>query len=462
VLVRRFKYCYFVLLSIFVLVGCASTDERSKFAGLIQASINARSVGHEDLAANDLKESYELLPPEGDPKRVQAVNQLYPEIIELARELGKSGRFSLSHTMYDKAIEIEKECTIAGKPSATALKQESEKVFDSEEKILDRAASSNDLTTKEKQLRSTSDILEKRFEKGEYQAVEIEAKKHLEVVRAAFGTASPQYDKIRRVVIGSQVRQDKFSKALDLLNRDEKELDTFTMEGLKNADEDAVQNALFLSTTLCSKANLETIVGPLNEAERHARRSLELVSTLGGTFRLEKALSDMALANVLSRKGGEKEALDLARDAQKMLETISCPKRDRIYCLSMICRLEDKLGQKQQAQGDFTHLLKQVSASPELAESTIAYAYAAAFNRARGDEASFSKLKEKALASVTAKGQSKIAAQAVFETLGDSSFHIRQFSEALDFYSKAMPYSSNFQMERIKMKVEDCKKRQAN
>ncbi len=445
-----------------MLVACTTADEKDKFAGLIQSSIKARSVGHEDLSANDLKEAFELLPPPGDPKRVEAVNQLYPEIVELARELGKSGRFSLSHTMYDKAIEIEQECTIAGKSSAAALKQETEKVFDTEEKILDRASSSNDLRTREKQLRHTTDNLKKRYEKGEYLTVEAEAKQHLEVVRAALGTASPQYDEIRKVVIDSQVRLDKMPDALGLLNRDEKELDTFTLEGLRNADEDAVQNALFLSTTLFNKANLETIAGPLDEAERHARRSLELVNTLGGTFRLEKALSEMALANVLSRKGDESEALNLARKAQKMLETVNTSKGDRISSLSLIGRLEDKLGQKQQAQVDFTNLLKLVSASPGLVESTIAYAYAAAFYRARGAEPVFSKLKEKALASAMAKGQSKIAAQAVFETLGDSSFHVLQFSEALDFYSKAMPYSSNFQLERIKMKIEDCKKRQVN
>lgn len=463
VLVRRFNYCCcLILLSIFVLVGCTTTEEKSKFAGLIQSSIKARTIGHEDLAANDLKEAFELLPPQGDPKRVESVNQLYPEIIELARELAKSGRFSLSHTMYDKAIEIEKECTIAGKPSATALKQDTEKAFDTEEKILSHAASSNDLRSKEKQLNNTTDNLKQRFEKGEFLTVEPEAKKHLEVIRAAFGTDSPQYDEVRKILIDSQVRLDKLPEAMELLNRDEKELDTFALADLKNAQEDAVQNACFLSTTLCNKANLETIVGPLDEAEKHARRSLQLITTLGGTLRLEKAASEMALANVLSKKGDGKAALGLARSSEKMLVTVNGPKADRISCLSMICRLEDELGQKHQAESDFANLLAQVSQSPDLPESTMALANAAVFYRKHGDAASYSKLKERALSSATAKGQSKVAAQAVFETLGDSSFQASQFGEALDFYGKAMAYSSPFQMERIKTKIEDCKKRQAS
>lgn len=444
------------------MVGCASADEKSKFAGLIQSSIEARAIGHEDLAANDLKEAYELLPPKSDSKRVLAVNQLYPEIIELARDLGKSGRFSLSHTMFDKAIEIEPECTIAGKLSATALKQETEEVFDTEEKILGRGSNVNGLRAREKQLRHISDILKKRFEKGEFSAVEAEATKHLEVVRAACGTASPQYEEVRKVLIDSRVRLDKLTEVMELLNRDAKELDTFTLDKLKNADEDAVQNACFLGTTLSYKATLETILGPLDEAERNARRSLKLVNTLGGTLRWEKALSEMALADVLRRKGQANEALALALSSQKMMATIAATNRDRIYCLTMLCQLEGALGQKQQAQRDFANLLNLVSVSPNSLESAIALANAAAFYRVHGDEAKYAKLEEKALLAALSKGQAKIAAQAVFETLGDSSLQVSKFSDAQNFYQKAMPYSSNFQMERVKSKIEDCKKRQTN
>lgn len=55
----------------------------------------------------------------------------------------------------------------------------------------------------------------------------LKQKRHLEVVRAEFGTASPPYDEIRKIVIDSQARLDKLPEALKLLNRDEKELDTF-------------------------------------------------------------------------------------------------------------------------------------------------------------------------------------------------------------------------------------------
>ncbi len=197
------KYCNSILISATALLfvgGCTNVPPKSDFNGLLKSSADARSIGHEDQAANDLKEAFDLLPQKSDPKREQAVNQLYTQILALAADLKKSGRLSLSNTMYEKAISIETECTLADKPSATDLRKETDEVFAQEEKILATASNTPDLRAKEKEFRHTSDILKKLYEKGEYRKVENEGIKHLESVRGMCGTDDTLYDEPARFI----------------------------------------------------------------------------------------------------------------------------------------------------------------------------------------------------------------------------------------------------------------------
>jgi tetratricopeptide (TPR) repeat protein len=457
----RRQCCNSILISLTALLligGCTNAQTKSDFDGLLKSSATARSIGHEDLAANDLKEAFDSLPPNDDPKRVQRVNQLYPQLLALAADLKKSGRLSLSNTMYEKAMAIEAECTLADKPSATALRKETDEVFAQEEKILATASNTPDLRLKEKEFRNTSEVLKKLFAKGEYRKVETEGLKHSESVRALCGTDSALYDEARKVYIDTLLVQDKLAPALALLERDLKELDTFSEDDLKNADADAIQNAFFLCSTLCEIAQLKTIIGELDEAEKTARRSLRLVNILGGRMVLETALSQIVLADVLMRKGQNQEALVLARSSYKLLATIKSTPSDQIRAMRMIAVLENLLGQKDLAKRDFSNLANLFTAYPRIRESWISFAVAAAYYRAQGDKQGFLRLKDRAIKATLSKNISKFDVLTVFETLGDSAFQASEFSEALSFYEKALQYSSNFRKEELERKIERSKK----
>jgi hypothetical protein len=281
------------------LAGCGGDSKSAQFEKLIKSSNKARSIGHEDLAANDLKEALEFLPATNDPDRVTAVNIIYPEILALAADLRKSGRLSLSNTMYDRAIEIERECTIAGKESAISLKQETEKMFDMEENILTEATTSNDLRKKENALAATTIKYEEILGRGDYARIHGEGMKHFERIRTVSGEAGQLHDGMRKVMLNLLKAEDKVSEAIALVKRDVKALDTFTDEDLKKGNEDSIQNAYFLRTALAELALLQAPFGDLQEAEVNARRSLSLAVTLGGKLVQEKAMSQFALAEVL-------------------------------------------------------------------------------------------------------------------------------------------------------------------
>lgn len=458
---NRRKPCKSILISLATLLliaGCTNAQKKGDFAGLLKSSADARSIGHEDLAANDLKEAFDLLPAKNDPSREQSVNQLYAQILVLAADLRKSGRLSLSNTMYDKAIEIENECTTAGKASAKALKLETEEVFAQEEKILDVASNTSDLRKKEREFRSTSESLKKLFENGQYQKVEIEGIKHLESVRALCGTDSPLYSEARKVYIDTLLVRDKLAPALALLERDVKELDTFSEDDLKNADADSVQNAFFLCTTLCETAKIKTIMGELDDAEKNARRSLHLAQTLGGRMDKETALSQIALAEVLMKKGQDQEALDFARGSLKLLGKIKATPADRVRGLAMIAVLENSLGQMQPAKRDFSALANLISAYPRIKESWVAFAYTAAYYRAQGDKRGFLRMKDRAIKATLSKKMPRFEIVTVFETLGDSASQASEFSEATVLYEKALQYSSNFQKTALEKKIENSRK----
>ncbi len=431
---------------------------KSDFTGLLKSSADARSIGHEDQAANDLKDAFDLLPPKSDPKREQSVNQLYTQILALAADLKKSGRLSLSNTMYDKAIAIETECTLADKPSATALRKETDEVFAQEEKILATASNTPDLRAKEKEFRHTSDILKKLYEKGEYRKVETEGIKHLERVRGMCGTDDTLYDEARKTYIDTLLAQDKLAPALALLERDAKELDTFSEDDLKNADEDAIQHAFFLRSTLCEIAQIKTIMGELDNAEKTARRSLKLVKMLGGRMVLETALSQLALADVLIKKGETREALSLARSSYRLLGTIKSTPADQIHSMRIIAMLEDLFGDKELAKRDFSSLSNLFTAYPRIPESWVSFAVAAAYYRAQGDERGFLRLKDRAIKATLSKNISRFNVRTIFETLGDSALRTSEFSEALGFYQKALQYSSSIKNEELEEKIERCRK----
>ncbi len=458
---ERSKCCNSILISVTALLligGCTNAQTKSDFDGLLKSSATARSIGHEDLAANDLKEAFDLLPPKNDLKRVQRVNQLYPQLLALAADLRKSGRLSLSNTMYEKAIAIETECTLADKPSATDLRKETEDVFAQEEKILASATDKPDLRLKEMEFRRTSGILKKLFAKGEYRKVEAEGIKHSQSVRAMCGTDSALYDEARKVYIDTLLVQDKLAPALALLERDVKELDTFSEDDLKNADADAVQNAFFLCSALCEIAQLKTIIGELDDAEKTARRSLRLANILGGRMVLETALSQIVLADVLMKKGQNEEALALARSSYKLLGKIKSTPSDQIRALRIIAVLENSLGQKDLAKRDFSSLANLFTAYPRIRQSWISFPVAAAFYRSQGDKQGFLRLKDRAIKATLSKNISKFDTVAVFETLGDSAFQASEFSEAMSLYEKALQYSSKVRKDELEKKIERCKK----
>jgi hypothetical protein len=106
------RRCANVLLSMFLLIilnvtsGCSGPAKKDDFAGLMKSAQTARSTGHEDLAANCLKDAFDKLPAKDNAARVQAINQIYPEILALASDLRESGRFFLYKKNFVKSNEI--------------------------------------------------------------------------------------------------------------------------------------------------------------------------------------------------------------------------------------------------------------------------------------------------------------------------------------------------------------------
>ncbi len=171
----------------------------------------------------------------------------HPEVLALASDLRQSGRFSLSKTILDKAIEIESECTIEGKKSAIDVKAETEKTGDLELSLLKRADKVNELKGELKQLKHTTRDLMKQFQRGDYQSVARDGRAHLEVMRKTRGVASNAYCNARDLVVDSLLYEDKVKAAIKLLEDDVSELRDFKDEDLKNADEDAARVSNFFS-----------------------------------------------------------------------------------------------------------------------------------------------------------------------------------------------------------------------
>lgn len=442
---------------VFSLTGCGEASKKADFEKLIKSSNRARSIGHEDLAANDLKEALELLPPQSNSDRTMAVNLIYPEILALAADLRKSGRLSLSNTMYDRAIEIENDCTLPDKASAASLKKETEKMFDIEENILAKATSTNDLRAKEEALEATTNGFKDSLSKGDYEIIHKEGMKHFERVRLVSGEAGQLYEGIRKVVLNALKAEDKYSEAIALLKRDVKDLDTFSQEDLKNADTDSIQNAYYLSSTLCDLAKLEAASGDLQEAEANARRALRLATLLGGKMVQEKAFSQIVLSDILRIKGQNEQALALAKSAFAIMGTANFSLGYRARALAQIAKIEAALGNKDGAQkvcDSIFEMTKQARAVDDIIDSL---AVAAVYFQTAGNEKKFLQTKELLVAKTLSPKAPYYANEAAFEMLGDSSRKLSRFSEALGYYQQALKYSSKEHTAKLGEKIAECK-----
>ncbi len=452
------KFAAFATTAIMCLAACGQTVKKDVFADLINDGAQARSTGHEDRAANSLKEAFEMLPPVGSPKRVECVNRLYPEILALSADLRRSGRFSLSKTMLDKAIEIESECNLPDKKSAVALKEETEKVGEMELSLLKRADKAKELRFELKQLKHTTRDLAKQFASGDFEQVARDGRAHLEVLRKTRGVASKAYCDARRLIIESMLHQGNPEGALKLLEDDVLELNTFKDSELMNADEEAVENALFLSPLLAQISGLQLTLGKQAEAEKSARRSLEIAKILGGKANPDASSSQLVLAIILKQQGKNKEALLSARGALPLLANAKHQRQNWIRCLCTIAELEDLLGLKVEARRDFDQLINEAETARDPGAASVSLAVAAAYYRTQGDQAKYLKLKEEAITLAQRKSEPPFSVAMTYETLGDSSVRFSKFSEALQSYETAVRYASQHQKESIEQKIAACKK----
>lgn len=331
----------FLLSSALVLfaAGCAPVSNKPDISKLIKSSIEARAAGHEDLAANDLKEAYENLPASGTPGRVEAINQLYVPTLDLAADLRKSGRLSLSNTMYDKAIEIESECTIGGRASAKHLKRETEEVFEAEERIITTAGTSSAEKARTKALQHETESLERRVLTDDPKPLEAEALKHLDVIRNSFGIASFQYVDAVRVTGEILVKLNKAQSAVRILEVDSRQLSEPKVEIMKTGDIDAVQDLYFQIPLKSELAYLQIKTGQLDEAEKNARKSCELAKYVGGTMKSRLAVAQLTLASVLNVKGDKEGALRLLKETLPLLKEEKLGK-DSERCKMMVEQIE--------------------------------------------------------------------------------------------------------------------------
>lgn len=458
---RRYSNILFFILLLVTLSstsGCTQATKKEDFGSLIKSAQTARASGHEDLAANCLKEAFELLPPKESAARVQSINQIYPEILALASDLRQSGRFSLSKTILDKAIEIEPECTIEGKKSAIDVKAETEKVGDLELNLLKRADKVKELKGELKQLKHTTKDLLKQFQRGDYESVARDGRAHLEVMRKTRGVASNAYCNARDLVVDSLLYEDKAQSAIKLLEDDVSELRDFKDEDLKNADEDAAESALFLAPLLGQISNLQLTQGQFGEAEKNARRAFELAQTLGGKLNPTSASSLTTLAMIMRVRGQDKQALETA---EKAMSYFAKGKKNRdalTRCRMTMAQAEAALGQTSNAKKDFDKLVKEAEGKEQNSIASVSMAQAAVFYLAQGDAVKYANLSEKAIKLASRKGESKASIQIMYETLGDGAVRMSKFSEAEGFYKIALKNAPQLLKENLEKKIAMCKK----
>jgi len=438
-------------------MSCSSVSRTAEFDKLIASAKQARLIGHEDLAANDLKEAFELLPAGKSAERSQAVNRIYPEILALAADLRKSGRLSLSKTMYDKAIEIEGDCTLAKSQSAVILKEETERMFEIEENILTKATNTNEIKTKENLLFERTNGFIRVLAKGDYQRIDTEGGKHFEIVRKASGEASPLYEDIRDVVINSLKAQGKISRAIALLEHDAKVLDTFSEEDLQKADTDSVQDAFYLSKTLSALALAQAANGQMDAAEANARRSVRLVNIIGGNIKNEIARSQLALAEVLNMEGKNTEALALASSANKLMETSKPGIRNKAKGSRLLAQIEDALGNRKKADAEYDALLERTKDARALDEVVYSIACAAAHYQKFDDEKKYLQAKSQFLEKIESPIAPYYSIEAGYALIGDALLERSKFNDARAFYLQALKYSSPEHKAKLNSKIAACK-----
>jgi len=439
--------------------GCAPAAKKTDdFTSLIKSSAQSRTSGHEDAAANDLKEAFDRLPASGAAERADCINKLYPEILELSVLLRQLGRLSLANTLLDKAIEIEPECTLRDKQSAVALKKETERVGEMEVALIKRADKARELRDGLKELKHTTRDLSKLFAKGDFEQVARDGRRHLELLRKSRGAASNAYCDARRLVVESLLQQDNVSGAIKLLEDDVNELSNFKDEDLRNADDEAVECAMYLSPLLGEIANLQVTIGKFDEAEKNVRRSFELARIMGGKAAPDSKGGQLAYAVILERRGMNKEALEAANTALPYFRRARANRSLRIRCLYTIAHLEDTLGRTKAAKKNYDRLIKEAKENPQPGSTSISLALAAAFYRNQGDDIAFSQLKDEAIRLAGRKGEPQSSIEIMYETLGDSSVRFSKFTEALDLYEKALNHSAEFQKENLQKKIDMCKK----
>ncbi|HNB20802.1 MAG TPA: tetratricopeptide repeat protein [Candidatus Melainabacteria bacterium] len=462
---KKGNYSHLISASLLIVLafasGCSDSTKKDDFSALILDGASARSAGHEDRAANSLKEAFDLLPAKGDPKRSACINQLYPEILALASDLRQSGRFSLSKTMLDKAIEIESECTIPDKKSATVLRSETEKIGEMELSLLRRADKAKELRDELKQLKHTTRDLVKQFDSGDFDRVAKDGRAHLEVLRKTRGAASKAYCEARRLVVESFLHQGNTEGALKLLEDDLPELSKFSDQDLVNADEGAVESAIFLSPLLAQISELQLALGRDAEAEKNARRSMEIARILGGRANPESSSGRLVLAKILKQQGKEKESLDMAKEGLPLLSRFKYQHANWLRCLCMVAQLEDSLGQKKEARRDFNRLVSEAQKQHERGASAECLAIAAAFYRTQDDQKTYTRLKDEAIQISQNESEPPHSVMLVYETLADSSVRFSKFTEALPYYQSALKYSSALEKERLQKKIAACKKNKA-
>lgn len=438
--------------------GCSQPEKKDDFNALMKSAQSARASGHEDLAANCLKEAFDQLPAKDNAARAQSVNQIYPEILALATELRRSGRFSLSKTILDKAIEIEPECTIEGKKSAIDVKAETEKVGDLEINLLKRADKVNELKGELNQLKHTTKDLVKQFQRGDYELVARDGRAHLEVLRKTRGVASNAYCNARDLVVDSLLYEDKVPSAIKLLEDDATELRDFKDEDLKNADEDAAESALYLAPLLGQIASLQLTLGQYEEAEKNAERSFELAQTLGGKLNPTSASGLTTLAMIRRVRGQNKEALELSKKAMTYFVKGKKNRDALMRCRMTIAQAEAELGQTRNAKNDFDKLVDEAEGKGRTSIASVSTAMAAVFYRAQGEEKKYAELSGKAIKLASRKGESKASIHLMYETLGDGAVRMSKFSEAEGFYQIALKNAPKLLKGNLEKKIAMCKK----
>ncbi len=458
------RRCANLLLSMLLFVslnlntGCSGPAKKDDFADLMKSAQAARATGHEDLAANCLKDAFDNLPGKDNAGRAPSINQIYPEILALASDLRQSGRFSLSKTMLDKAIEIESECTIEGKQSAVAVKEETEKMGDMEINLLKRADKAKDLKNELKKLKLTTRGLFKQFQKGDYDQVARDGRAHLEVLRKTRGVASNAYCDARNLVVDSLLLKDNVTGAIKLLEDDVPELSNFKVEDLKNADEDAAEAALFLSPLLEQIAGLQLSIKKYDEAEKNAKRAYELAQTMGGKLNSTSAASLVTLATIMRVRGKYKESLEASKCALPLFAKAKKHRDSWERCLYTIAQAEADLGQHENARQDFLKLVRMAEGKPQRGVSSASLAVAAVYFRTQGDEKRYEGIKDKAIQLASRNGEPRASIEMVYELLGDGAVSMSKFTQAEDFYRTALKYAAASQKEGLEKKIATCKR----